>query len=143
LTNTLFIATKVLRKNLSTEEILKIKEIARLFFTSGEVIHKLPGDFDFKTPNPSSFYSYQDLETKIVKGPLDDIVKTWIAARAKTKWNLNIRYAVTVIVHFIPRVRNAKTRTCPLTSGNAYLRRRGYCRTFHQRFGILSYVAFQ
>ena len=101
------------RKNLSTKEIFKIKEIARLFFKSGEVIHEFPDDFDFKTPNPSYLYSYQDLETKIVKGPLDDLVKTWIAARAKARWNLNIRSAVKVIVHFNPRLKKCKNKGVP------------------------------
>jgi hypothetical protein len=67
-------------------KIREIKETARRVFTSPEVIHELPHDFVLTTPEPSTIYSFQDLATKVVKdNRLNDVVITWIAARAKVR----------------------------------------------------------
>lgn len=76
------------QKKTSTEGIHEIKKIAGQVSKSAEVIHELPPGFVLTTPNPSHVYSFQDLETKIVKDRhLNQLAVAWIAARAKARNN--------------------------------------------------------
>jgi len=67
-----------------------VKETARSIFTSPQVIHEPPRDFILTTPKPSDVYNFEMLKTKLVNGvPLNDLVMTWIAARAKVQRKLS------------------------------------------------------
>ena len=100
------------QKKTSTEGIHEIKKIAGQVSKSAEVIHELPPGFVLTTPNPSHVYSFQDLETKIVKDRhLNQLAVAWIAARAKARNNEQLTKRLGVL---------RKTWMLNQTSGNMF-----------------------